>query len=65
MLCGSRNPTEPTTQLLITSSAATSSVSGTVKPSALAVLRLMTSSNFVGCCTGRSAGLVPSKILST
>ena len=30
-----------------------------VRPSALAVLRLMTSSNFVGCCTGRSVGLEP------
>ena len=30
-----------------------------VRPSALAVLRLMTSSNFVGCSTGRSPGLAP------
>jgi hypothetical protein len=30
------------------------SVSGMVRPSALAVLRLMTSSNLVGACTGRS-----------
>ena len=29
---------------------------GTVRPSTLAVLRLMTSSNLVGCITGRSAG---------
>jgi hypothetical protein len=36
-----------------------SSVSGMVRPSALAVLRLMTSSNLVGFCTGRSAGLSP------
>src|SRR5262245_44826498 len=28
-----------------------------VRPSAFAVLRLMTNSNFVGCCTGRSPGL--------
>jgi len=40
----------------ISSSAATSSVCGTVRPSALAVLRLMTRSNLVGSCTGRSAG---------
>jgi hypothetical protein len=33
----------------ITSSARASSVSGTVRPSALAVLRLITSSNLVGC----------------
>jgi len=36
-----------------------------VRPMALAVLRLMTKSNFVGCWTGRSAGLAPFKILST
>ena len=33
--------------------------------SALAVVRLMTSSNFVGCSTGISPGFVPRKILST
>ena len=38
----------------ITSSARESSEGGTVNPSALAVLRLMTNSNFVGCWTGRS-----------
>src|SRR5262245_10095186 len=40
----------------ITSSARTSRAVGTVRPSALAVVRLMTSSNFVGCSTGISAG---------
>ena len=45
----------------ITSSARASSVGGTSMPSALAVLRLMISSNFVGCMTGRSAGLAPLK----
>ena len=49
----------------ITSSAWKRRVSGIVRPSAWAVLRLMTSSNFVGCSTGRSAGLVPLRILST
>jgi hypothetical protein len=49
----------------ITSSARLSSVSGTVRPSALAVLRLIASSIFVGCSTGRSAGFAPFKILST
>src|SRR5262245_26342567 len=39
----------------ITSSARASSVGGTVKPSAFAVLRLMTSSYLVGACTGRWA----------
>src|SRR5215831_18170040 len=32
---------------------------GTFRPSASAVLRLTTSSNRVGCCTGKSAGLAP------
>src|SRR5262245_16676731 len=36
-----------------------------VRPSAWAVLRLMTSSNLVGCSTGKSAGFVPFRILST
>jgi hypothetical protein len=43
----------------ITSSARASSVGGTVRPNALAVLRLMTSSILVACCTGRSAGFSP------
>ena len=38
--------------------------SGIVSPSALAVLRLMNSSNFIGCYTDRSDGLVPLRILS-
>jgi len=33
-----------------------------VRPSALAVLRLMTNSNVVGCSTGRSPGLAPLRI---
>src|SRR5690348_6227851 len=49
----------------ITSSAATSSVCGAVRPSALAVLRLMIISNLVGRSTGRSAGWKPCKILPT
>jgi hypothetical protein len=36
-----------------------------VSPSALAVLRLITSENLVGCWTGRAEGLAPFKILST
>ena len=40
----------------ITSSALTVKVCGIVRPNALAVLRLRTSLNFVGCSTGRSAG---------
>jgi len=46
----------------ITSSAMASSVGGTVRPSALAVLRLITNSNLVGCITGISAGLAPFRI---
>jgi len=38
---------------------------GIVRPRALAVLRLIASSNFVGCSTGRSAGFAPLRILST
>lgn len=49
----------------ITSSARCSSDCGIVSPSALAVLRLITSSNCVGCSTGISAGLAPLRILST
>src|SRR5712692_9220787 len=49
----------------INSSAPTSIDCGIVRPRALAVLRLMTDSNFVGCSTGRSAGLAPLRILST
>src|SRR5262249_16709791 len=47
----------------ITSSAIASSLSGIWRLSAFAALRLITSSNFVGCNTGKSAGLVPLRIL--
>ena len=46
----------------ITSSARTKSVGGIVNPSALAVFRLITSSNLLLCWTGRSAGLAPLRI---
>src|SRR5512133_521902 len=46
----------------ITSSARASNLSGTSRPSVLAVLRLMTSSNLVGCMTGRSTGLAAAGI---
>src|SRR5262249_11554791 len=49
----------------ITSSAVASSVGGRSRPSAFALLRLITSSNFVGCSTGISAGFSPFRILST
>src|SRR5215469_9467706 len=44
-----------------TSSARAISADGSSIPSALAVLRLITSSNFVGSCTGRSADFSPLK----
>jgi hypothetical protein len=49
----------------ITSSARVSRIGGISRPIALAVLRLMTSSNVVGCSIGSSAGLAPLKIWST
>src|SRR6516165_6524073 len=49
----------------ITSWARASSDGGISRPSAFAVLRLTTRSNLVGCWTGRSAGFVPRRILST
>src|SRR5215469_1277079 len=49
----------------ITSSARESTVGDISKPSAFAVLRLITSLNFVDCTTGRSVGLVPLRIRPT
>src|SRR5215469_1409677 len=49
----------------IISSARASSEGGTVRPIALAVLRLITSSYLVGACTGRSAGFSPLRMRST
>jgi hypothetical protein len=49
----------------ITSSAISRKLGVIVSPRAFAAVRLMTSSNFVGCCTGSSAGLAPFRILST
>src|SRR5262245_56346681 len=49
----------------ITSSARASTVGGRSMLSALAALRLMTSSRLTGSCTGRSAGLAPLRIRST
>src|SRR6516164_5593582 len=48
-----------------TSSARASRIGGTSMPSVLAVLRLMISSNFVGCSIGRSAGFAPFITLTT
>ena len=49
----------------ITSSARSRKDSGIASLRALAVVRSMTSSNLVGCSTGRSAGFAPLRILST
>ena len=46
-------------------SARVSNVGGRVRPRTLAVVRLITSSNVVGCWTGRSPGFAPRRILST
>ena len=47
----------------ITSSASASNPGGNARPSVFAVLRFRTSSNLVGCSTGRSAGFAPFKIM--
>jgi hypothetical protein len=49
----------------ITSSARSKIDCGTVRSSALAVLRLTTISNFTGNCTGRSPGFAPRRMRST
>src|SRR5262249_1728689 len=46
----------------ITSSPRPGKVGGMSRLSALAVLRLITNSNFTVCCTGRSAGFSPLRI---
>ena len=50
---------------LITLSALARTFGGIVRPICLAVLRLITNSNFVGASTGKSPGLAPLRILST
>src|SRR5262249_49752483 len=61
-----RGPTEHRDELApfhsITSSASASTLGGTWSPRFLAVLRLITNSNFVGWRTGRSAALAPLRI---
>jgi hypothetical protein len=49
----------------ITSSARASTVAGTSRPSAFAVLRLIAISYLIGACTGRSAGFSPLRMRST
>jgi hypothetical protein len=54
-VCYGPNSGHYTSFYSITSSALARSVGGTVRPSTLAVLRLRTNSNFVGCSTGGAA----------
>src|SRR5262249_46154007 len=49
----------------MTSSARASSIAGISRPSALAVLRLMTNSNLTDCTIGKSAALSPFKMRPT
>ena len=60
-----RELTSTTFGYWITSSAPASSEFGMPIPSDFAVFRLMSSSYFVGCSIGMSAGLAPFRILST
>src|SRR5690349_14856760 len=55
----------PSRAYRITRCARASTLGGIVRAICLAVLRLITSSNLVGCSTGKSAGLAPLRILST
>ena len=50
---------------LITRSARASTLGGILRSICLAVLRLIRSSNLVGCSTGKSLGFAPFRILST
>jgi hypothetical protein len=74
LLCGScerlrRSAAEQRDELAashsITSSARARNVAGTSRPIDLAVVRLTTSSYFVGNCTGSSEGLAPFRMRST
>src|SRR5262249_19982484 len=60
----SKNGKEGPPSHSITSSASCCNCGGTLRPSALAVLRLMTSSYLTGLCIGRSPGLSPLRIRS-
>jgi hypothetical protein len=63
-LSANRDPTRGSKKhrYSMTSSARPDRGSGTVMPNSLAVLRLMKSSTWVACWTGRSAGLSPLRI---
>jgi hypothetical protein len=61
---GLRNRPCPDGRHSITPLARSTSPAGTSWPIIFAALRLITSSKFVGCSTGRSAGLMPRNILT-
>src|SRR5262249_48698409 len=63
--CGAEQRDEVAAVHWITSAARASNIAGTSMPSAFAVLRLMTSSNFVACSMGRSPGFAPARIFAT
>src|SRR5262245_23583100 len=62
---GSTSKERPAVHHSITWSARASSDGGMVRPRALAVLRLMTSSSVMDCWIGSSPGFAPLRILST
>src|SRR5262249_7076910 len=62
--CAAESPNELPPPHSITSSARASSDGGKSRPIALAVLRFTTSSNLVGCSTGRVAGMAPRRTLA-
>jgi len=69
-LYGARSYSGPNGNLVgdhysITSSARSRNASGIVRPIVLAVLRLITRSNLVGCTTGSSLGLSPLRMRPT
>jgi hypothetical protein len=61
---GPRTITENGQPYSMTWSATASSLSGTLRPSDFAVLRLMTSSYLIGCWIGRSVSLAPLRMRS-
>ena len=60
-----RSPPCPLDSHWMISSARSSMICGMVRPSAVAILRLIKNSSFVGCSTGKLPGLAPFSILST
>src|SRR5262249_16207549 len=63
--CSADEGDERTSLHSITSSASSCIEFGTARPNALAVLRLITSSNLVACTTGRSEGFSPLRMRPT